>query len=44
MSREHAKSVLQILQVTLAQTEHIVPKIPKKINSSENNSEEKPRS
>ena len=28
MSREHAKSVLQILQVTLAQTEQIVPKIP----------------
>lgn len=28
MSREHAKSVLQILQVTLAQTEQILPKIP----------------
>jgi hypothetical protein len=28
MSREHAKSVLQILQVTLNQTEQIVPKIP----------------
>jgi hypothetical protein len=28
MSREHAKSVLQILQVTLSQTEQIVPKIP----------------
>jgi hypothetical protein len=28
MSREHAKSVLQILQVTLNQTEQIIPKIP----------------
>jgi hypothetical protein len=28
MSREHAKSVLQILQVTLNQTEQILPKIP----------------
>jgi transcriptional regulator with XRE-family HTH domain len=28
MSREHAKSVLQILQVTLAQTEQIIPKLP----------------
>lgn len=28
MSREHAKSVLQILQMTLSQTEQIVPKIP----------------
>jgi hypothetical protein len=28
MSREHAKSVLQILQVTLSQTEQILPKIP----------------
>jgi transcriptional regulator with XRE-family HTH domain len=38
MSREHAKSVLQILQITLAQTENIVPKMPKRINTSENNS------
>lgn len=36
MSREHAKSVLQILQVTLAQTERSVPKLPKKIISPEN--------
>lgn len=28
MSREHAKSVLQILQMTLSQTEQIMPKIP----------------
>jgi hypothetical protein len=28
MSREHAKSVLQILQVTLNQTEQLLPKIP----------------
>jgi transcriptional regulator with XRE-family HTH domain len=28
MSREHAKSVLQILQVTISQTEQIIPKIP----------------
>jgi transcriptional regulator with XRE-family HTH domain len=28
MSREHAKSVLQILQVTLSQTEQILPKLP----------------
>jgi transcriptional regulator with XRE-family HTH domain len=32
MSREHAKSVLQILQVTLAQTEQIIPKIPSASN------------
>ncbi|MBX4191043.1 hypothetical protein KW794_03060, partial [Candidatus Saccharibacteria bacterium] len=28
MSREHAKSVLQILQVTLNQTEQLLPKLP----------------
>jgi hypothetical protein len=28
MSREHAKSVLQILQTTLTQTEQILPKLP----------------
>jgi transcriptional regulator with XRE-family HTH domain len=37
MSREHAKSVLQILQITLEQTENVVPKIPKRINTPENN-------
>jgi transcriptional regulator with XRE-family HTH domain len=43
MSREHAKSVLQILQITLAQTENIVPKLPKRINTPENNTpDEKP--
>jgi hypothetical protein len=39
MSREHAKSVLQILQVTLSQTEQILPKIPntnRKMISSDN--------
>jgi transcriptional regulator with XRE-family HTH domain len=43
MSREHAKSVLQILQITLAQTENIAPKLPKRINIPENNTpDEKP--
>lgn len=31
MSREHAKSVLQILQVTLSQTEQKVAKLPKRL-------------
>jgi hypothetical protein len=48
MSREHAKSVLQILQVTLSQTEQILPKINnanRRIIASDNNSktDEKPR-
>lgn len=43
MSREHAKSVLQILQTTLAQTENIVPKIPKRTNVQDINPDEKPR-
>lgn len=41
MSREHAKSVLQILQATLSQTEQIVPKLPdtnRRIISSDNSS------
>jgi transcriptional regulator with XRE-family HTH domain len=41
MSREHAKSVLQILQVTLNQTEQILPKINnanRRIIKSDNNS------
>lgn len=38
MSREHAKSVLQILQVTLAQTEKSVSKLPKKLTASDNSS------
>jgi transcriptional regulator with XRE-family HTH domain len=33
MSREHAKSVLQILQVTLNQTEQKTPKLPRRIIS-----------
>lgn len=37
MSREHAKSVLQILQLTLSQTEK--NQIPKQINSSDSSSE-----
>jgi transcriptional regulator with XRE-family HTH domain len=39
MSREHAKSVLQILQATLNQTEQILPKIPntnRRVISSDN--------
>lgn len=37
MSREHAKSVLEILQVTLTQTEHAVPKLPKKLIAPDKN-------
>jgi transcriptional regulator with XRE-family HTH domain len=37
MSREHAKSILHILQVTLAQTERVVPRLPKRIITPENN-------
>ncbi len=33
MSREHAKSVLQILQITLSQTEKGMPKLPRQIIS-----------
>jgi transcriptional regulator with XRE-family HTH domain len=40
MSREHAKSVLQILQVTLSQTEHNFPKAPKKLSTPDNNQSE----
>lgn len=36
MSREHAKSVLQILQITLDQTETKVPRLPKKIITPDN--------
>ncbi len=36
MSREHAKSVLQILQTTLAQTEKNIPRLPRKIISPDN--------
>jgi transcriptional regulator with XRE-family HTH domain len=36
MSREHAKSVLQILQVTLAQTEKPVSQVPNKLTASDN--------
>ncbi|HSX17803.1 MAG TPA: helix-turn-helix domain-containing protein [Candidatus Saccharimonadales bacterium] len=38
MSREHAKSVLQILQITLAQTEQNAPKLPKKLIMPDSNS------
>ena len=44
MSREHAKSVLQILQVTLAQTEKAVPKIPRRLITPDNESSETPKS
>ena len=40
MSREHAKSILHILQVTLAQTERTLPKLPKRIIAPENNPDE----
>ena len=44
MSREHAKSVLQILQVTLSQTEHNFPKQPKKLIAPDNGqSDSKPQ-
>lgn len=42
MSREHAKSVLQILQVTLNQTDRGMSKLPKKLIAPES-SEEKPK-
>jgi len=42
MSREHAKSVLQILQVTLAQTEKPVVGMPEKLIAPDGNSPEKP--
>lgn len=38
MSREHAKSVLQILQVTLAQTEQNIPKLPKRLITPDSSS------
>jgi transcriptional regulator with XRE-family HTH domain len=37
MSREHAKSILQILQATLNQTEHNLPKTTQPDNNSNNN-------
>ena len=40
MSREHAKSILHILQVTLAQTERVVPRLPKRIIAPENGGDE----
>jgi hypothetical protein len=40
MSREHAKSILHILQVTLAQTERVVPRLPRRIISPENNADD----
>jgi transcriptional regulator with XRE-family HTH domain len=47
MSREHAKSVLQILQVTLSQTEQILPKLPnsnrRMITPDNSKSDEQPR-
>jgi len=47
MSREHAKSVLQILQMTLSQTEQILPKLPntnRRIIASDNpKTDEQPR-
>jgi transcriptional regulator with XRE-family HTH domain len=43
MSREHAKSVLQILQLTLAQTERSAPKLPKRIITPDNTSKDDPK-
>ena len=43
MSREHAKSVLQILQVTLSQTEQTTAKSPKRLITPDNSSPEEPR-
>jgi transcriptional regulator with XRE-family HTH domain len=47
MSREHAKSVLQILQVTLSQTEQLLPKIPntnrRMITPDNSKADEQPR-
>ncbi|HLG90573.1 MAG TPA: helix-turn-helix transcriptional regulator [Candidatus Saccharimonadales bacterium] len=44
MSREHAKSVLQILQTTLSQTEKNIPRVPKRLITPDNSSsEEQPR-
>jgi transcriptional regulator with XRE-family HTH domain len=42
MSREHAKSILHILQITLAQTERSLPKLPRKMIAPENTSSEEP--
>lgn len=39
MSREHAKSVLQILQITLSQTEKGAIKLPKRIISPDNSTQ-----
>jgi transcriptional regulator with XRE-family HTH domain len=43
MSREHAKSILHILQVTLAQTDRTLPRLPKRLISPENNSSDEPK-
>lgn len=40
MSREHAKSVLQILQLTLSQTEKKVPRLPNKLIAPDPSSDE----
>jgi transcriptional regulator with XRE-family HTH domain len=42
MSREHAKSVLQILQVTLTQTEKSVSQLPKRLATPDTNPSENP--
>lgn len=38
MSREHAKSILRILQITLAQTEHNAQNLPKKLAAPDSSS------
>ena len=44
MSREHAKSVLQILQVTLAQTNKNIPKLPRRLITPDNSQPSDPSS
>lgn len=39
MSREHARSILKILQVTLSQTEGSYPKLPKRLIAPEDTSQ-----
>jgi transcriptional regulator with XRE-family HTH domain len=43
MSREHAKSILHILEVTLAQTEPLLPKLPKRIISPNEDRSDDPK-
>jgi transcriptional regulator with XRE-family HTH domain len=42
MSREHAKSVLKILQITLSQTEQKIPKLPRRLITPDNSQSNDP--